>query len=737
MAPADPLRILLVEDDEDDYIVTKGMLRGHRRAMFAVEWEQSHSGALRAIRSDRHDLYLVDYRLGEHTGLDLVRDAWGADPPAPVILLTGQDDYEVDLEATELGITDYLVKGTIDAASLERTIRYAVRQHQATVALRRSEERYAVAVRATNDGIWDWDLMAGTMHVSERWTTLVGYEQFVADRPDAWFELVHPDDVDRLRRDIDHHLAGDSRQFENEHRLRHGDGEWRWVLTRGLASRDHGGTPIRMTGSLSDITDRRNAQDQLIHDALHDGLTDLPNRALLMDRLVQCLDHLERDPGYGCAVLYIDIDRFKLVNDSLSHAAGDQLLVVLARRIENVLRRGDTLARLGGDEFTILLNGITSTAQAVEIATRAGQVIAQPISIDRRTLSIAASIGIAHNLDGVVHAEELLRNSDIAMYDTKVRGGGRCEVFDATMRQRVVDRMSLESDLREAIQQQRLRTFFQPIVDLRTGALHGFEALARWPAGDRDVSPCEFIPVAEESGLIGQLGSLILTESCHTLSAWRQRGILPPDTTISVNVSIRQITDAALVEQVQATLTETGLPAANLVLELTESTLIENPELVRTVLSDLIALGVTVHLDDFGTGYSSLTVLHDFPGEALKIDRAFVDTMIDRTRSDTIVRSIVALSHNLGLRVIAEGIESAEQVGALTALGCEYGQGYFFSRPVPPEEIESMLCAGRSSGVPVWGCASEGSLASSPQGLDHADARPPLAGTGRADAGSS
>ena len=382
------------------------------------------------VRSDRHDLYLVDYRLGEHTGLDLVRDAWGADPPAPVILLTGQDDYEVDLEATELGVTDYLVKGTLDAASLERTIRYAVRQHQAMVALRRSEERYAVAVRATNDGIWDWDLVAGTMHFSERWTTLVGYEKFVADRPESWFELVHPADVDRLRRKIDHHLAGDSRQFENEHRLRRADGQWRWVLTRGLASRDNSGTPIRITGSLSDITERRNAQEQLIHDALHDRLTELPNRALLIDRLVQRLDQLERDCGYGCAVLYIDIDRFKLVNDSLSHAAGDQLLVVLARRIENILRRGDTLARLGGDEFTILLNGITSTAQAVEIATRAGQAIAQPVSIDRRTLSIVASIGIAHNLDGIVQAEELLRNADIAMYDAKVRGGGRCEVFD-------------------------------------------------------------------------------------------------------------------------------------------------------------------------------------------------------------------------------------------------------------------------------------------------------------------
>ena len=281
--------------------------------------------------------------------------------------------------------------------------------------------------------------------------------------------------------------------------------------------------------------------------------------------------------------------------------------------------------------------------------------------------------------------------------------------------------MSLESELREAIEQQRLRTFFQPIVDLGTGALHGFEALARWPAGGRDVPPSEFIPVAEESGLIGPLGSLILRGSCRTLSGWRQAGIVEPDTTVSVNVSIRQIMDAALVEEVRAALADTSLPAANLVLEMTESTLIENPEIVSTVLRDLIDLGVTVHLDDFGTGYSSLTVLHDFPGEALKIDRAFVDTMIDRAKSDTIVKSIVALSHNLGLWVIAEGIESADQLGALNALGCEYGQGYLFSRPLPPDEIESMLCAMPGSGVRVWSRSGGASLA----------------GTGRADAGSS
>jgi diguanylate cyclase (GGDEF)-like protein/PAS domain S-box-containing protein len=692
MRRSESLRILLVEDDEDDFVLTRSMLQVPGDGWFQLEWEQSYLPALQAIREARHDLYLVDYRLGDRTGLDLVRDAWDTEPPAPVIVLTGQDDYEVDVQASELGVTDYLVKGTIDAPSLERTIRYAVRHHQVMMDLRRSEERYAVAVQATNDGIWDWDLAGQSMHFSERWKMLLGYaDAFASDRPDAWFDLVHPDDVGRLRREINLHLAGESMHFENEHRIRHADGGWRWVLTRGLTTRDAEGRPRRITGSLSDITDRRVAQERLIHDALHDSLTGLPNRALFLDRLTQCLAHLERDSSYACGLLYVDIDRFKLVNDSLSHAAGDRLLIEIAHRVARVLRPGDTLARLGGDEFAILLDGGITPACALEVAARVAGAIAQPLRFDRRELSVSASIGIAHNLDGCVSPDELIRNADIAMYDAKARGGGRCELFDASMHQRVVDRVSLETRLRQAIEQQRLRTFFQPIIDLRSGELHGLEALARWPADDEAVPPSEFIEVAEESGLIGALGVLILRSACETLSDWRRRALVAPEVTVSVNVSIRQITDGGLVEHVRAALHDHDLPPANLVLEITESTLIENPELVSAVLDELIALGVAIQLDDFGTGYSSLTVLHDFPGDTLKIDRSFVATMIERPQSQAIIRSIIGLAHNLGLNVIAEGIERPDQRDAVTALRCEYGQGYHFARPLPREEFEELL----------------------------------------------
>jgi diguanylate cyclase (GGDEF)-like protein/PAS domain S-box-containing protein len=693
MARAEPLRILLVEDDEDDFVLTRSMLQAPGPSSIELEWESTYSRALRAIREARHDLYLVDYRLGERNGLDLVRDAWEKAPAAPVIVLTGQDDHTVDLQATALGVTDYLVKGTLDASSLERTIRYAVRHHEMTEELRRSEERYAVAIQATNDGIWDWDLSASAMHVSDRWTALLGYEDASAfDRPEAWFALVHPDDVDPLRRDIKRHLEGRTPHFESEHRMRHADRRWRWVLSRGLATRDANGAPVRITGSLSDTTERRVAQERLLHDALHDALTGLANRTLFTDRLGQSLARLSRDPGHACAVVYIDVDRFKLVNDSLSHAAGDRLLIELARRIGHVLRPGDTLARLGGDEFGILLDGDVEPASSLRIAERVAEAIAEPVRFDHRVLTVTASIGIAHNLDGVTAPDELIRNADIAMYDAKARGGGEAAVFDAGMHQRVVARVALETRLRQAIDEGLLRTFFQPIVDLRSGGLHGFEALARWPEGDEPpIPPVEFIAVAEESGLIGSLGRLVLHTACAALAGWRHRSLVGEDVTVAVNISVRHVLSGGLLSHVREALRSAGLPARNLVLEITESTLIENPELVRSVLTSLVDLGVTVQIDDFGTGYSSLTVLHEFPGDTLKIDRSFVATMDDRPESATIVRSIVGLAHNLGLRVVAEGIERPDQRDVLESLGCEYGQGYLFARPLAAADAEALL----------------------------------------------
>jgi diguanylate cyclase (GGDEF)-like protein/PAS domain S-box-containing protein len=696
---AEAARLLLVDDDEDDYLITRSMLAAQVGSAVSLDWTQTYGAARALIAERRHDLYLVDYRLGEHTGLDLIRDAI-APLTAPVILLTGQGDHQVDLEATELGVTDYLVKGTLDGTSLERSIRYALRHHKAMCELRASEERYALAAGATSDGIWDWDLTAGTVYFSPRWKALLGCEDdFDSGGPELWFDLVHPNDLPRLREEIHAHIAGRSSHFQSEHRIRHGDGSWRWVLSRGVATRDGADQPSRIVGSMSDVTARRHAEQQLIHGALHDPLTGLPNRALFMDRVGQRLQRAHRDPDRHCAVLFIDVDRFKLVNDSLNHAAGDRLLTGLAQRLGAVLRAGDTVARLGGDEFTVLLDEVDGPAEALTTARRLQEAIAAPFAIDGRNLTVTASIGIAPNSHGI-SADDLLRNADIAMYDAKQRGRGCSHIFDTSMHRRVMSRMSLETELRQAIKDQTLRTFFQPIVDLKTEAVVGLEALARWPDGPTSIPPSDFIPIAEEAGLIEDLGRLVLGSACRALADWRLRGVVARDVTVSVNVSGRQLTERRLIDDLRAALAEAALPGANLVLEITESTLIESPERMRETLQELLAMGVGVELDDFGTGYSSLTLLHHFPGDKLKIDRSFVATLAEREESEFIVRSIVWLAHSLGLRVIAEGIDRPDQIDTLRALGCEYGQGFYFARPLPAAELEEFLT--RSAVAPSW-----------------------------------
>ena len=692
LAPSDLIRVLLVEDDEDDFVVTRGMLEAQDRVRFQLEWADGYAAARAVIAQRSHDVYLIDYRLGAETGLDLVRDAFGGDQRAPVILLTGQNDYEVDLEATRLGVTDYLLKSQLDSATLERAIRYAIRHHRALAELRSSRERYALAVRGANDGIWDWDLVADRTYFSPRWKAMLGHtaDEIGDSAEHDWLDRVHRDDIGRLRGAIDRHLAGRAPHFESEHRIRHATGGYRWVLSRGVAIRDRDGHATRMAGSMSDITDRKDAEQRLLHDALHDALTGLPNRALFMDRVALSLARTERHRGYRCAILFLDLDRFKLVNDSFSHAVGDQLLVALARRLTASLRPGDTVARLGGDEFTILLDDVGSSQEAAEVSDRIQRALAEPFHIEGRDMFISASIGISLS-EPDIRASELLRNADIAMYDAKRDGKARSAVFDVSMHSRVVGQLQLENELRGAIEGETLRVFYQPIVDLSSGRLVGCEALARWPEGESVVLPEDFIPVAEDTGLIGALGRYVLDDACARLNDWRRRGIVAGEVPVSVNVSGRQLSESDLPLDVTAALDRHGLPPSALRLEITESTILYDPERMQPALEELRRIGVQAQIDDFGTGYSSLTFLHHFPGDTLKIDRSFVSSLAEDEGSEEIVRAIVALAHNLDMHVIAEGIEDPSQAAKLRALGCEYGQGYLFGPPVDAAGFEELV----------------------------------------------
>ena len=462
---------------------------------------------------------------------------------------------------------------------------------------------------------------------------------------------------------------------------------------RGLAVWDQTGRATRLVGSQTDITERKLAEQRLLYDAMHDHLTGLANRARFMDRLSHAIARARRSKNPLFAVLFLDLDRFKLVNDSLGHLAGDQLLVGIAHRLERCLRPGDTLARLGGDEFTILLEELSGPTSVIIVAERILRLLEEPFFLSGQDVFSSASIGIALNNRSYQRAEDLLRDADIAMHQAKARGKDCPYVlFDPAMHDRIVMLMRLEHDLRHALERQELVVFYQPIVNLTTGHIKGFEALVRWRHPERGlVPPDEFIPLAEETLLILPLGRQVLAESCRRLATWARSYPERMPLTISVNLSSKQLGSADLIRDIRQLLAETGCDPAFLELEITESVLIDNSEAVRSLMNGLHDLRIRLSLDDFGTGYSSLSYLHQFPFDTIKIDRAFIQPIDHNPNRLEIVRAIVALARALGKTVIAEGLETLEQVERLTALGCDLGQGYFFARPLDAAAAEQFL----------------------------------------------
>ncbi len=459
------LRILLVDDDEDDYILTHAVLNECYGDQVEVEWVSSYEPAKAALLSGRHEICLLDYHLDARTGLELLRETTSRGCTTPVILLTGHNDWNTDVEAMEAGAADYLVKGQFGTCRLERSIRYArglIAERQHTLeALRASEERYALAMRGANDGLWDWNLITSKIYFAPRWKAMLGDDDGqIGDRPEEWFSRVHRLDVERVTAELEAHLAGRSPHFETECRILHADGTYRWFLTRGLAVRDDQGRAVRIAGCQSDITERKLVEDRLEHNAFHDSLTGLPNRALLLDRLGQAVARAKRRADCRFGVLFLDIDGFKFVNDSLGHQTGDQLLIAISRRLERCLRDGDTVARLGGDEFIVLMNDVADTRDVLGLAERVLECLQAPFALDGHDLLVTASIGIALAATTVASAEEVVRNADIAMYRAKSQGKSRYAVFDEAMHAEAVDRLQLHTDLRQAAARGELQLYF-------------------------------------------------------------------------------------------------------------------------------------------------------------------------------------------------------------------------------------------------------------------------------------
>jgi diguanylate cyclase (GGDEF)-like protein/PAS domain S-box-containing protein len=575
-------------------------------------------------------------------------------------------------------------------------------------ALRESEERYALAVQGANDGIWDWNLKTGKVYFSPRWKAMLGYAEHEIDNSlDEWFERVHPEDLYWVKREVTAHLDGLTPHFESEHRMLHRDGEYRWMLSRGLAVRDLEGRATRMAGSQTDVTGWKRAEEKLVHDALHDTLTDLPNRVLLMERLRHAVQLSQRSNEFLFAVLFIDLDRFKVINDSLGHMLGDQLLIAIAQRLSKCLRPSDTVARLGGDEFVILLEDVKDTNSVIVVADRIQRELTLPFNLEGHEIFTAASLGIAFSTTGYNRPEDLLRDADTAMYRAKAQGRSRYEIFHPGMHAHAVALLQLETDLRRAIDRQELHLHYQPIVSLRTYQVIGFEALLRWQHPQRGmVSPVDFIPIAEETGLITSIGCWVLREACQQMQQWHQQFPKQRSMTIQVNLSGKQFTPQ-LAEQADQILQEVGLDAHCLKLELTESILMENAESAVTTLAQLKQLGIQLAIDDFGTGYSSLSYLHRFPIDTLKIDRSFIAKVDADGEQLAIVRTIMTLAWNLGMEVVAEGVETMKQLAQLRALKCECAQGYLFSVPLSADAatqlVEHGLSEWQANGFQVGG----------------------------------
>ncbi|HEV8375140.1 MAG TPA: EAL domain-containing protein [Candidatus Polarisedimenticolia bacterium] len=582
-----------------------------------------------------------------------------------------------------------------------------------TEALRRSQERYALAARGANDGLWDWDFLSHKIYYSPRWKQTLGLlEGEGGDDPNEWLGRVHPEDRPSLEARIQRHLAGGSAHLVAEYRMHHADGSYRWMLARGMAVRDEiSGKPARFAGSQTDVDERKKMEEQLIHLALHDPLTDLPNRTLFFDRLAHAFTRArKRGTEESLAIIFLDVDQFKTINDSLGHHFGDRVLRLLAERFQACLEQvGDapvqeaggererydrrgldwTISRMGGDEFTVLLEDIGSLHDATRIVRHLGEAFAQPVSIEGRELYVTLSTGIVLGPAGYERPEDLLRDADTAMYRAKALGRGRSEVFDEKMLARVQEQLRLETDLHSALARQEFHLVYQPIVELASERLRGFEALVRWSHPEQGlIPPGRFISLAEETGIIVPLGHWIFSEACRQLRHWHDSDPKWQSLIVTINLSLKQIYHPQLEEEIAALAKNAGLDPSLLHLEITENVLIDYPKQVTKVLLRLKKRGFKVAIDDFGTGYSSLAVLQSLPVDVLKMDQIFVTRIDESAKARQIVATIVGLGNALGHEVIAEGIESESQLRELRRLGCALGQGHLFSEPLPAESIE-------------------------------------------------
>ncbi|MDM8527887.1 EAL domain-containing protein [Anaerolineales bacterium HSG24] len=554
----------------------------------------------------------------------------------------------------------------------------------AETKLRESEERYALTSRGVNDGLWDWDLKTNTIYFSSRWKSMLGYqEQEIGNQPDSWFRLIHPNDLEPFKVTLNAHIDNIEPPFQHEYQMLHHDGTYRWMLCRGAVIRDAIKGAYRLAGSQTDITSQKEAEKKLYHQATHDRLTKLPNRTMCKKELQNAIRLAKQNPKWQFAVLFLDIDRFKVINDSLGHLAGDKVLVIFAQRLKNSVASTNVVARFGGDEFVILLNDIKTRNDATCIARHIQKQIALPIHLKGHEIVMTTSIGIRLSENSSTsEPEDFLRDADTAMYQAKLHGRAGYKLFAPSMHTQTLIRLTLEEDLRQAIKNQEFQIYYQPIISLLRHKIVGVEALLRWLHPQRGlIQPVDFIPLLEEMGLIITVGEWVLDTACKQVKFWQERGY--KSLRLAVNMSLRQVQEPGLVDIIKKTLQETGLNADLLELEITESIVMKDIDQNLRILNELRDVGLSISIDDFGTGYSSLGRLTHLPINRLKIDASFINKITISESDEAVILAIIALAHTLKLKVVAEGVETNKQLAFLKEHLCDEIQGFLYYRPKP------------------------------------------------------